>query len=147
MEALDHARGEEIGVEVLVEALLDARTENLHGDRLRPDVTLTYRGLMHLGDRGGGDRWTEFGEDFADRRFKRVLHRILRLLLRERRETILQRSKIRGELAADDIVAGRKELAELDVGRPEGGERSGKTRFVAGIGSAVGLFFAQRRGH
>ena len=123
MEALDHARGEEIRVEVLVEALLDAGAQHLDGDWLQRAVWLAHRGLMHLRDRGCGHRRAELGKQRVDGRFERIFDGLSRLVLREGRQAILERGEIGGELAADDVVAGGEELAELDVGRPKRGER------------------------
>ncbi len=51
-------------------------------------------------------------------------------LLREGRQAVLEGGEIAGELAADDVVAGGEELAELDVGGPERGERFGELGLV-----------------
>ena len=45
--------------------------------------------------------------------------------------------QIAGQLAADDVVAGGEELAELDVGRPERGQRFGQPRLVAVAGAVL----------
>ena len=78
---------------------------------------------MHLRDRGRRHRRAELGKQRVDRRFERVLDGLSRLFLRKRRQAILERGEIGGELAADDVVAGGEELAELDVGGAERGER------------------------
>ena len=75
MEALDHARGEEIAVEVPLEALLDAGPQHLDGDRLQLAVGPAQLRLVHLGDRGGGDRRPELGVELVDRRAERLLDR------------------------------------------------------------------------
>ncbi len=90
-----------------------------------PSGSRTLR-LVHLRDRGGGDRRPELGVKLVDRRAERLLDRRARLALREGRQAILEGGQIAGELAADDVVAGGEELAELDVGRPERGERFGE---------------------
>ena len=123
MEALDHARGEEIRVEVLVEALLDAGAQHLHRHWLERAVRLAHRRFMHLRDRGRRHGRAELGKQRVDRRLERVLDGLARLVLRKRRQAILERGEIGGELAADDVVAGGEELAELDVGGAERGER------------------------
>ena len=123
MEALDHARGEEIAVEVLLEALLDAGAQHLDCNRLERAIRHPHLGLMHLRDRGRRHRRAELGVERVDGRAQRLLDRGARLALRERRQPVLKRGEIAGKLAADDVVAGRQELAELDVRRPKRGER------------------------
>ena len=143
MEALDHARGEEIGVEVLVEALLDAGPQHLDRHRLQRAARLPDLRLVHLRDRGGGHRRAELGEERVDRRLQCLLHRGPRLGLREGRQPVLERGEVGGELAADDVVAGGKELPELDVGRSERGQGFRELRLVA---AAISLL-AERRRH
>ena len=144
VKALDQLGGEEIGIEVLVEALLDAGPEHLDGDRLEPAVALAHGGLVHLGDRGRGDGRPELGEDRVERRLERLFHRIARLGLGERRQPVLKRRQVSCELAPDDVVAGGEELAELDVGRPERGERRRQPRLIR-RGLAVRLPPERRR--
>ena len=103
---------------------------------------------MHLGDRGCGDRRPELGEQRVDGGFERVFDRLSRFVLREGRQAVLERREIGGELAADDVVAGGEELAELDVGRPKRGERRGQPRLVGHVVACpICLVFAERRGH
>ncbi len=78
---------------------------------------------MHLRDRGRRHGRAELGKLRVNRRLERVFDGLSRLFLRKRRQAILERGEIGGELAADDVVAGGEELAELDVGRPKRGER------------------------
>ena len=61
-------------------------------------------------------------KSLIDGRFELRLDGLHRLALRERRQAVLERGEIAGELAADDVVAGGEELTELDVGRPKRGE-------------------------
>src|SRR3990170_221655 len=119
MEALDRPGREEIAVEVPLEALLDAGPEHLDRDGLEPSVGPAQFGLMHLRDRGGGDRRPELGVELVDGRAQSLLDRFLCLALREGRQAVLEGGKIAGQLTADDVVAGGEELAELDVGGPE----------------------------
>src|SRR5262245_30010474 len=142
MEALDHSRGKEITVEVLLEALLDAGPEHLDRDRGERAILVANLRLVHLGDRCRGDGRTELGIDLLDRRAERLFDRRPRLALREWRQAVLERGEIAGELAADDVVARGEELSELDVGRPERGERIGELGFVAARPGAV---LAERR--
>src|SRR5262245_21228968 len=115
MKPLDHARGKEIRVEVLVKTLLDAWAQHLDGDWLQRAARLAHAGLMHLGDRGGCDRRSEFGEQRGDRRFQRVFNRLSRFVLREGREAVLQGGEIGRKLAADDVIAGGEELDRKSV--------------------------------
>ncbi len=144
MEALDHPGREEIAVEVPLEALLDAGSEHLDRDRLERAVGPAHFRLMHLSDRGGGDRRPELGVKRVDRRAQRLLDRGACLALREGRQAVLEGGEIARQLAADDVVAGGEELAELDVGRPERGERLGELRLVAVLSGPV---LAERRRH
>ena len=57
-EILRHARGEQEGVEIDLEAALDAGPQDLHRHRLAAAVVVDF-GAMHLRDRGGGDRGPE----------------------------------------------------------------------------------------
>ncbi len=132
MQPLDHAGGEEVAVEVLLEALLDVGPEHLDGHRPQPTAGLADGGLMHLRDGGGRYRRTEFGEELFDGGVQRLLDGLPRLGLRERGQAVLQGGKVGGELAADDVVAGGEKLPELDVGGTKGGERGGEPRLVAG---------------
>ena len=59
-----------------------------------------------------------------------VLDRGARLLHREGRQLVLQHRELGGELGADDVGAGREELAELDVGGAERGERAQDRRLA-----------------
>ena len=95
---------------------------------------------MHLRDRGRRHWRAELGKQRVDRRFERLLDGLARLVLREGRQAILERSEIGGKLAADDVVAGGEELAELDVGGAERGERGRELR--ASFGSSLGVPFA-----
>ena len=85
----------------------------------------------------------ELGIERVDGRAQRLLDRRARLSLREGRQAVLKGRKVAGELAADDVVAGGEELTELDVRRPERGERVGELRLVGVVGGAV---LAERRG-
>ena len=137
VEPLDHARGEDVRVEILLEALLDAGAQHLDRDRLERAVRHPHLGLMHLRDRSGGDRGTELGIERIDGRAQRLLDGGARLALRERRQPVLQRGEIAGKLPADQVVAGGEKLAELDVRGPKRGQRLGELGLVRRIGGAV----------
>src|SRR3979490_763038 len=109
MQALDHAGGEEIAVEVALEALLDARSEHLYRHRLERPVELAHLRLMHLGDRGGSDRGAKLHVKRVDGASQRLLDRLPRLGLRKGRETILKRRENGGALAPAGGVAGCEE--------------------------------------
>ena len=76
VQPLDHARGEEIAVQIAAEALLDAGAEHLDGDRLERAVGLAYARFMHLRDGGGGDRRPELDEELVDGGAKGLLDRL-----------------------------------------------------------------------
>ena len=57
-ESFRLARGKEKGVEIDLEAALDAGTQNFHRHRLARAVDVDF-GAVHLRDRGGGDRRPE----------------------------------------------------------------------------------------
>ena len=118
--------------------------QHLDGDGLQRAIRHPHLGLVHLGDRGRGNGRSEFGVELIDRAPESLLDRFARIALREGRQAVLKRGEIGGELPADDVVAGGEELAELDVGRPERGERGRELRLVAVLRGAV---LAERRGH
>src|ERR1043166_9171223 len=97
---------------------------------------------MHLGDRGGGDRWAEDGEQLRDRLAEGGRDRALRLDLRERRHAVLQRFKIARERGADHVRPRGEKLSELHIGGAEAGEggrpAGGRAVARAGIGSGLG---------
>ncbi len=121
----------EEGGQIGLEALLDARTEHLHGDHA---AARQFR-PMHLRDRRRRDRRAEGGEDVRNPAAERRRDRGLGLLLRKRRHAVLQALEIARERDADHVAPGRQELPELDVSRPERGQRDGQ---------AVGLVAARR---
>ena len=92
---------------------------------------------MHLRDRGGRHGRAELGEELVDRSVKRLLDRLARLGLREGRQAVLKCREVAGKLAPDDVVAGGEELAELDVGGAERGERLRESRLVARLARPV----------
>ena len=118
-------RGEGEGVEVDAEALLDAGTQHLDGDRLAA-VRRVDLGAMHLRDRGGGDR----GPNAANASFSGLPSAAVTTAsasrARERRHLVLQAFEIAGERDADHVGPRRQELAELHVGRAELGQRGGE---------------------
>ena len=63
-EELDHAGGEVEGVDVAQERALDAGAQHLDRDGLAGGA---QRGAVDLGERGGGDRRLEVGEDRVER--------------------------------------------------------------------------------
>ena len=81
---------------------------------------------MHLRDRGGGDGGPEAGIDFVQRLVERGGDGGFRLALRERRHLVLQAFEIARDRLADHVGPGGHELAELDVSRPELGQRGGE---------------------
>ena len=131
MKAFDHPRGEEIGIEILLETLLDAGTQHLDGHVLLAAVGGLHLRLVHLGDGGRRDGWTELGEERAERGFELRLDDLDRLVLGEGRQPVLQCRQIAREFPADNVVPGREKLAELDIRRAERRQRSGEPCLVA----------------
>ena len=95
--ALDLARGEVVAVEIAAEAPLHAGPQDLHGDLAPPLIVLHHR-LVHLRDRGRGDRRSELGEMIVELAAERLLDRAARGSHRERRQVVLQLRKVLGEL-------------------------------------------------
>ena len=94
-------------------------------------------GAMHLRDRGGGDGGTEADIDLVHRLAERGGDHGFRLALRKRRHLVLQAFEIARDLLADHVGTGRQELAELDVSRPELGERGGEPARSVFCGGAL----------
>ena len=136
-EELDHAGGEVEGVDVAQEGALDAGAQHLDRDHL---AGLAQRGAVDLGERGGGDRRLEVGEDRVDRLAELALDRGARLRHREGRQLVLQHGELGRELRADHVGPGGEELAELDVGGAERGQRAQDRRLgrVALVARATG---------
>ena len=138
MPTLDLARREEIAVEVAAEAPLDARAQDLDG-HVAAHTIVDDDGLVHLGDGGGGDRRPELREVVLEPAAQRFLDRLACFPHGERRQLVLQVAEIARKLGADEIGAGGEELAELDVARPQAGQRPGDA-------SLLGLTDAERPG-
>ena len=113
------------GFEIDAEAPLDVGPQHLHGDGLAA-LRRDHLGAMHLRDRGRGDRRAERRVGLRQRLAERGHDHGLGLGLRERRHLVLQRFQIARQRDADDVGPRRQELAELDVGRPELGQRGGE---------------------
>jgi hypothetical protein len=138
MEALDLAGGEEVAGKIAPEALLDAGAQDL--DRhLAANAVVDDGGLVHLGDGSGGHRRTELGEMIFEPATERLLDRLACFTHRKRRQPVLQVPEVAGQLGPDQVVAGGKELAELDVAGPQAGQRAGNAPLL-------GLADAQRPG-
>ena len=124
-EAFRRARGKEQRVEIDLEAALDARAQDFHRHGFAFTVLFDF-GAVHLRDRGGGDGGPEARIDGAEWLLESRHHRGLRLALRERRHLVLQAFQIARDGRADHVGPRGKKLAELDVSRPQLGERGGK---------------------
>ena len=151
-ETLLQPRDEEHRLQIVGETLAHAGADDLDGDLLL-DAVAQHHGRMHLGDRGGGDRFAEMGIEIGDRAAERDLDGGARLLDREGRHAVLQEGQIFGEIGADDIGTGGQELADLHIGRPEpldgagepvaavllpwrGGGQKDRQRIARAVGSA-----------
>ena len=114
------------------EAPLDAGPQHLHRDRAPALPRVVDLGAMHLRDRGGGDRRPERRETPL-RAACRARPRSVRSASACGNGAILSCSgfEIARERDADHVGPRRQELAELDVGRPEPGQRGRQARFAA----------------
>ena len=119
-----------------------------HLDRdLAPSVVA---GEMHLGDRRRGDRRSRRTTRTARRAAARIRPRSARRasLAGKRRQPVLQPRQIGGDLLAEQIGAGRQDLAELDEARAQLAERRGeplaRPRRDAGRGGAPAAAEPQR---
>ena len=135
--SLDHVGGEVEGVDVAQEGPLDPGPQHLHRHRL-PGLAQRRAGAP-----GRARRRRPAGRTRRrppDRQAELVLHRRPRLGHREFRQLVLQHRQLAGELRPDDVRPGRQELAELDVGRPERGQRPQDRRLgrVARVARATG---------
>lgn len=124
----------EIG-EIALEPRTDVRPENLDGDAALPAVAVDDVGAVDLGNRRRGDRRAEIDKGLIQRSLKRAGDDGLRFRLRERRQPVLQAFQVARHRDADDIRAGRKELAELEIGRAEPRQSGGQLRAVVGLGA------------
>ena len=88
VEALDHARGEIVAVEIAAETPLDTGTKNFDRHGLA-DATVDDDGLMDLGNGCGCDGWTELDEVILEPASECLLHRAPRLGHGERRQLVL----------------------------------------------------------
>ena len=101
---------------IAAERRLDARPENLDGNRL---AIARYR-MVDLGDRGGGDGLVlEGGKELVERWTQRAGHGGAGLGGGKGGHTVAQGAEIPGQLFADQIGAGGERLAELDEARAE----------------------------
>jgi hypothetical protein len=126
MEPLHLPRGEIEGAEVAAEAGLHAGAQDLHRDRFQTAVGLADGGLVHLGDGRGRHRLAEAGIERVRLRAEAFANGAPRLLHREGRQPVLQPGERGGKVRADDVAARGEELAQLDVARPERGQRPGE---------------------
>ena len=93
MEALDLAGGEEVAVEVALELLLDAGTQNLHR-HVAAHAVVDHDGLVHLGDGGCGDRRAELDEVILQPAAELLLDGLARFRHGERRQLVLQVAQV-----------------------------------------------------
>ena len=133
-EVLGVARDEGEGAQVGAEAALDAGPQHL--DRDRRAIRSPSRPPRDAPARSRRRRPAapKMREHRVDRPAERGRDHRFRLALRKRRHLVLQPFEIAGERRADDIRPRRQELAELDVARPEPGQRRRQPRFRAAAG-------------
>ena len=119
-EPFDHRGAEVEGVDVAPEGGGDIGAQHLDRD-LGAGVGAPR--AVDLGDGGCGDRGRELGEQDGCRGAKLGLDGGLGDLGGEGRQPVLQHPQLLGQFGADDVGAGREDLAELDIGRSQRGDR------------------------
>ena len=118
-------RGEGEGIDVGLEAPLDARPQNLDGDRPARAVGGDLR-AVDLRDRGGGDRSPESRKHLAQRPVEGGFDGALGFGLWERRHLVLQALEVARQGDADHVRPRGQKLAELHECRAELCERGGE---------------------
>ena len=109
----------------MLEGAAHARPDHLDGD-LGGHAVAVDLGGVDLRDRGGGDRLAEAQEKLADRPAERAFDGRDGIGHRKGFHAVLQQRQIERDVVADHVGAGGEELAELDIGRAEPGDRRGK---------------------
>ena len=129
-------------VEIDLEAPLDAGPQHLDGDRspLRGHASARCTCAIEAAATGGPNEENSSRHRLADLH----LDHALRLRLRERRHLVLQVFEIARERSADDVRTRREELAELDVGRAERGQRGRQAMPARRSGRSIRRAIAQR---
>ncbi len=122
-QRLDDARHEAHRLDVLGEALAHAGPHHLDGERPLRAVGVEHGRLVDLGDGGRRHRLAEGGEQAETGLPNSCSTTRMATPLREGRHPVLQPLEVAGGGHADDVGAGGQELAELDVGRSEPGQR------------------------
>ena len=116
------ARRQAQGADVGADAVLHPRAQHLH----RHLAPVAQARRMGLGQGGGGHRWMEFGEQRARRPAQRLADLGVGDFHGEGRQLILQPGEVVGEHLAEDVGAGRQQLAKLDRHRPQPLQRQGQ---------------------
>ena len=101
---------------------------------------------VNLRDRGGGDGIGDVREETRGLGAELVLQGFQRLRFREGRDLVFQAREVGGGFNADDIGAGRHELAELDPGGAELFERAGEAFAGTAASAAAGQDAEDRAG-
>ena len=125
-------RNKEEIAEIAAETRGDVGPQHLDRNRLLRAVAHHFT-AMHLGDRGGGNRGAEAHKRLRYRAFQRLRDYGFGLLLRERRQAVLQALQVARHDHADHVGAGGEELAELEISGPEPRQRARQPR--AGLGA------------
>ena len=120
VETLDQAGEPPEQIDVAGERLGHPRAQHFDRDLLPVEGF----GKVDLGDRGGGDRgFVKRGKQGFERPTELGFDRRARQGSGKRRQPILQARQIDRDLLAQEIGAGRQQLAELDEARPHFVER------------------------
>ena len=128
--------------EVAAEARRDIGPKHFDGNQLTLAVP-QHLAAMHLRDRGRGHRRSQARKGLRHRAFQRCRNNGLGLLLRERRQAVLQAFEIARHHDADHVGPRGEELSELEIGRPQPCQRARQPR----AGSGAGPFDQSRQLH
>ena len=123
---------EEIG-EVAAETRGDIGAQHFYGDGFAHAVALGLA-TMHLRDRSRGNRRPEVRKRLRHRAFQRGGNDGLGLILRKRRQPVLQGFEIARHCDTDHVGPGGQELSELEIGRAEPCQRARQPRTGFGAG-------------
>ena len=120
-DRLDHPGDQVKGVDILAKRPFDPGPQDLDGDRaFGPDQP----GLVHLRDGGRRHRVRELGEQRAERFLHLVLDDTAGHVGGKRRQLVLQHLQLTRKAVAHHVGARRQDLAELDIGRAQRGQRA-----------------------
>ena len=124
-QGFDQRRGQIERIDILAECPFDAGAQHLDRHRL---AGVAQGRLVDLRQRRGGDGFGKAGEHIVHPDPQLAFDFGFGQRRRKRRQGVLQHPQFTGQSIADNIGAGRQDLAELDVGGSEGGQRPRRRR-------------------